>query len=117
MGEGRRAHLFGSFLLAASDSGELLPVGKVATGISDEMLAGLHEIFREKVVSKEGKEVRFEPEEVFEVGYSEIQASPNYPGGFALRFPRFKRLRDDKGIGEIDTLDTIRSRYQRQSKS
>ena len=116
-GEGRRAHLFGSFLLACSDSGELLPVGKVATGLSDEMLASLHEIFREKVVSKEGKEVRFEPEEVFEVGYSEIQASPNYPGGFALRFPRFIRLRDDKGIGEIDTLDAIRARYQCQSKS
>jgi len=116
-GEGRRAHFFGSFLLAASDSGELVPVGKVATGISDEMLGALFEIFREKVVSQEGKEVRFEPEEVFEVGYSEIQASPHYPGGFTLRFPRFKRLRDDKGIGEIDTLDTIRSRFQRQSKS
>ncbi len=51
------------------------------------------------------------------MGYSEIQASPNYPGGFALRFPRFIRLRDDKGIGEIDTLDTIRSRYLRQSKT
>ncbi|MDD1660191.1 MAG: ATP-dependent DNA ligase, partial [Methanomicrobiales archaeon] len=116
-GEGRRAHLFGSFLLACSDSGELLAVGKVATGLSDEMLSGLYEIFREKVILQEGKEVRFEPEEVFEVGYSEIQASPNYPGGFALRFPRFIQLRDDKGIGEIDTLDTIRSRYQRQSKS
>ncbi|MDD1653844.1 MAG: ATP-dependent DNA ligase, partial [Methanomicrobiales archaeon] len=116
-GEGRRAHLFGSFLLAAGDSGELVPVAKVATGINDEMLAGLHEIFRDRVISQEGKEVRFEPEEVFEVGYSEIQASPNYPGGFTLRFPRFIRLRDDKGIGEIDTLDTIRSRYQRQLKS
>ena len=116
-GEGRRATLFGSFLLAAGDSGELVPVAKVATGISDEMLAGLFEIFREKVISREGKEVRFEPGEVFEVGYSEIQASPNYPGGFTLRFPRFIRLRDDKGIGEIDTLDTIRYRYRRQQKS
>ena len=116
-GEGRRATLFGSFLLAAGDSGELVPVAKVATGISDEMLSALFEIFREKVISREGKEVRFEPGEVFEVGYSEIQASPNYPGGFTLRFPRFIRLRDDKGIGEIDTLDTIRYRYRRQQKS
>jgi DNA ligase-1 len=54
---------------------------------------------------------------VFEVGYSEIQSSPNYGSGFALRFPRFIRLRDDKGIGEIDTLDTIRYRYRRQQKS
>jgi len=116
-GEGRRATFFGSFLLAAGESGELVPVAKVATGISDETLAALFEIFREKVISREGKEVRFEPEEVFEVGYSEIQASPHYPGGFTLRFPRFIRLRDDKGIGEIDTLDTIRSRYRRQQKS
>ncbi|MDD1655538.1 MAG: ATP-dependent DNA ligase, partial [Methanomicrobiales archaeon] len=116
-GEGRRATFFGSFLLAAGESGELVPVAKVATGISDEALAALFEIFREKVISREGKEVRFEPEEVFEVGYSEIQASPHYPGGFTLRFPRFIRLRDDKGIGEIDTLDTIRSRYRRQQKS
>jgi len=116
-GEGRRATLFGSFLVAAGDSGELVPVAKVATGISEEMLSALFEIFREKVISREGKEVRFEPGEVFEVGYSEIQASPNYPGGFTLRFPRFIRLRDDKGIGEIDTLDTIRYRYRRQQKS
>jgi DNA ligase-1 len=53
---------------------------------------------------------------VVEVGYSELQKSPNYPAGFALRFPRFIRIRDDKGIDEIETLESIRERYRRQFK-
>jgi DNA ligase-1 len=61
--------------------------------------------------------VVFEPQVVFEVGYSEIQTSPNYASGFALRFPRFIRVRDDKGVDEIETLDSVRSRFQRQSRS
>jgi DNA ligase-1 len=116
-GEGRRAHLFGSFLLACQDRGRLLAVGKVATGISDEMLATIYETMKDLVISQSGKEVTFEPQLVFEVGYSEIQASPNYASGFALRFPRFNRIRDDKGVDEIETLDSIRSRFQRQSQS
>ena len=59
----------------------------------------------------------FEPGLVFEVGYSELQVSPTYEAGFALRFPRVIRIRDDKGITDIETLESIRERYQRQSKS
>ncbi|HXW99545.1 MAG TPA: ATP-dependent DNA ligase [Methanomicrobiales archaeon] len=116
-GEGRRAHFFGSFLLACQDRGRLLPVGKVATGISDEMLASIYEAMKDLVVSQAGKEVTFEPRVVFEVGYSEIQTSPNYESGFALRFPRFVRVRDDKGVDEVETLESVRSRFQRQSTS
>jgi DNA ligase-1 len=116
-GEGRRAHLFGSFLLACQDRGRLLPVGKVATGLSDEMLATIHEAMKDLVIAEKGKEVSFEPRVVFEVGYSEIQTSPNYESGFALRFPRFVRLRDDKGVDEVETLESLRSRFQHQSPS
>ena len=116
-GEGRRAHSFGSFLLACQDRGELLPVGKVATGITNEMLAAIYGTLKDLVISGKGKEVSFEPQVVFEVGYSEIQTSPNYASGFALRFPRFIRIRDDKGVDEIETLDSLRSRFQRQSPS
>jgi DNA ligase-1 len=116
-GEGRRAHLFGSFLLACQDRGELLPVGKVATGFTDEMLATIHEAMKDLIIAEKGKELVFEPQVVFEVGYSEIQSSPNYGSGFALRFPRFIRLRDDKGVEEIETLESLRSRFQRQSPS
>ncbi len=116
-GEGRRAHLFGSFLLACQDRGRLLAVGKVATGFTDEMLAAMYESLKDLVVSRSGKEVSFEPRTVFEVGYSEIQASPNYESGFALRFPRFIRVRDDKGVEEIESLESLRSRFQRRSPS
>jgi len=115
-GEGKRTRLFGSFLLACQDAnGDLIPLSKVATGFSDEQLQEMYALLKDRVISGSGKEVRFEPGIVIEVGYSEIQKSPNYEGGFALRFPRFIRLRDDKSIDEIETLDSIRERYSRQS--
>jgi DNA ligase-1 len=114
-GEGRRAHFFGSFLLACQEKGKLLAVGKVATGITDETLSMLYNLFKDLVISQSGKEVTFEPVIVFEVGYSEIQESPNYESGYALRFPRFVRVRDDKRVDEIDTLSNIRERYEKKS--
>lgn len=110
-GEGRRAKMFGSFLLAVQDQGRLLPVGKVATGITDETLAELYTLFKDSVIARSGKEVTLEPAVVFEVGYSEIQTSPNYESGYALRFPRFVRVREDKSVDEVETLDTLAERY------
>ena len=116
-GEGKRAHVFGSFLVACQDQGKLVPLSRVATGFSDEQLAEVYELLKDTVISRSGKEVQFEPELVFEVGYAELQVSPTYAAGFALRFPRFVRLRDDKDTTEIETLDSLKERYQRQSKS
>jgi len=114
-GEGKRAHLFGSFLLACQDQGKLLPLSKVATGFSDEQLQEIYALLKDRVISQSGKEVGFEPGVVIEVGYSEIQRSPNYETGYALRFPRFIRIRDDKSIDEIETLEGIRDRYVKQT--
>jgi DNA ligase-1 len=116
-GEGKRAHVFGSFLVACQDAGKLIPLSRVATGFSDEQLSEVYELLKDRVIKKAGKEVSFEPELVFEVGYSELQVSPTYEGGFALRFPRFVRIRDDKDIADVETLDSIRTRYERQTKS
>jgi len=116
-GEGKRAHVFGSFLVACQDAGKLIPLSRVATGFSDEQLSEVYELLKDRVVKKAGKEVSFEPELVFEVGYAELQVSPTYEGGFALRFPRFVRIRDDKDISDVETLDSIRQRYERQTKS
>ena len=116
-GEGKRAHVFGSFLVACQESGKLVPLSRVATGFSDEQLAEVYDLLKESVISEKGKEVTFEPSLVFEVGYSEIQASSNYEGGYALRFPRFIRLRDDKDITDIETIEGIRTRYSRQATS
>jgi DNA ligase-1 len=116
-GEGKRAHVFGSFLVACQDQGKLIPLSRVATGFSDEQLAEVYDLLKDTVISGSGKEVQFEPGLVFEVGYAELQVSPTYQAGFALRFPRFIRIRDDKDTTEIETLDAIKDRYQRQSKS
>ena len=113
-GEGRRAKMFGSFLLAVQDQGRLLTVGKVATGITDEVLADLYALLKDSVIARSGKEVTLEPKVVFEVGYSEIQTSPNYESGYALRFPRFVQVREDKSVDEAETIDALVERYRLQ---
>ncbi|MDU9376477.1 DNA ligase [Methanocorpusculaceae archaeon Sp1] len=117
-GEGKRAKMFGSFLLACQDeNGDLLELSRVATGIDDAMLAELYELFKDKIIAEHGKTVVFEPDVVFEVGYAELQRSTNYAAGYALRFPRFVRLRDDKDPSEIETAGSLARRYSMQNKA
>ncbi len=117
-GEGKRSHLISSFELACLDEyGRLLRVGKVATGFTDEQLEELTELFKPLIEYQEGKVVKFKPYYVFEVAYQEIQKSPKYESGFALRFPRFVRLREDKSVEEADTIERIAKLYESQFKS
>jgi len=111
-GEGKRAHLFGSFLLSVRSGEKLVPISRVATGFSDEQLAWLHDTLQGDIQIEKGKMVYFEPRLVFEIGYSEIQKSPNYEGGYALRFPRFIEFREDKDIKEANTAEDIEERYE-----
>lgn len=115
-GEGKRSHWLSSFELACLDtvSGRLLKVGKVATGFTEEDLEELTEMFKPLIVSQEGKKVEFVPKYVFEVAYQEIQKSPKYESGYALRFPRFVRLRDDKDVDEADTIERVERLYKLQ---
>ncbi|MFC4407403.1 ATP-dependent DNA ligase LigA [Haloarchaeobius iranensis] len=106
-GEGRRANLFGTFHIAVRDGDDHLPVGKVATGITDEELAELTERLEQHVATQSGRDVTFEPAVVFEVGYEEIQTSPTYESGYALRFPRFVSVRDDKAPADADSLTRL----------
>lgn len=114
-GEGKRAHIFGSFLLSClGEDGSFIPLSKVATGFSDEALQEMYAVLSDLVLSEEGKMVHVEPKIVVEVGYAEVQKSPSYAGGFALRFPRFIRLRDDKSPDEIESLRMIEERFAAQ---
>ncbi|WP_336036779.1 ATP-dependent DNA ligase LigA [Halobacterium yunchengense] len=108
-GEGRRASLFGTFLLAArdEDAGEFETIGKVATGVTDEQLADLTALLEPHVRGEDGQDVDVEPAVVFEVGYEEIQASPTYSSGYALRFPRFVTVREDKAPEAADTIERV----------
>ncbi|HID43392.1 MAG TPA: ATP-dependent DNA ligase [Archaeoglobaceae archaeon] len=117
-GEGKRSHLISSYELACVDqeTGKLVKVGKVATGFTEEQLEEFTELFRPLVEYEEGKKMVFKPEIIFEVGYQEIQKSPKYEGGYALRFPRFVRLRDDKDVEEADTIERVAHLYETQFK-
>ncbi|RYJ13814.1 ATP-dependent DNA ligase [Halogeometricum borinquense] len=109
-GEGRRANHLGTFLLSARDEsgdGDYATIGKVATGITDEELAELSDLLEPEIVSEDGQTVELNPSVVFEVGYEEIQRSPTYSSGYALRFPRFIAVREDKTPDDADSLDRI----------
>ncbi|AGK61611.1 DNA ligase I, ATP-dependent (dnl1) [Archaeoglobus sulfaticallidus PM70-1] len=114
-GEGKRSHFISSFELACvAENGDLLPVGKVATGFTEDDLEELTELFKNEIEYEEGKKVVFKPKYVFEVAYQEIQKSPKYESGYALRFPRFVRLREDKDISEADTIERVGRLYESQ---
>ncbi|MDK2869453.1 MAG: ligase 1 [Pyrococcus sp.] len=117
-GEGRRAHLFGSFILGAYDpeTGEFLEVGKVGSGFTDDDLVEFTKMLKPLIIKEEGKRVWLQPKVVIEVTYQEIQKSPKYRSGFALRFPRFVALRDDKGPEDADTIERIAQLYELQEK-
>lgn len=117
-GYGRRTSFLGSYALACYDpeTGRFLSVGKVATGISDEQLAELTELFREHIISESGISVEIRPHILFEVAFEEIQKSINYGSGYALRFPRLVRIRDDKSLEEVDTLERLEDMYRTQRK-
>jgi DNA ligase-1 len=110
-GEGRRAKFLGTFLLSARVEGdeeiEFRTLGKVATGITDERLAELTDLLEPDIVAQDGTEVDLRPTTVFEVGYEEIQRSPTYSSGYALRFPRFVEVREDKTPETADTLARV----------
>ncbi|WP_048058153.1 ATP-dependent DNA ligase [Pyrococcus yayanosii] len=117
-GEGRRAHVFGSFILGAYDphTGEFVEVGKVGSGFTDEDLIEFTKMLKRLITKEEGKRVWFEPKVVIEVTYQEIQKSPKYRSGFALRFPRYVALRDDKGPEDADTIERIAQLYELQER-
>jgi DNA ligase-1 len=112
-GEGRRASFLGTFLLSARDdeaesgTAEFETIGKVATGITDEELADLTELLEPHVREQDGQDVEIAPEVVFEVGYEEIQRSPTYSSGYALRFPRYLGVREDKDPEDADSLERV----------
>jgi DNA ligase-1 len=106
-GEGRRANLLGTFLVSARTDDGFAPVGKVATGITDEELESLTERLERHVRTQAGTDVDLEPSVVFEVGYEEIQDSSTYESGYALRFPRFLGVREDKGPNDAETVERV----------
>ena len=110
-GSGRRQGWLSNIHLGARDpvSGGFVMLGKTFKGMTDEMLEWQTKEFLEREVSREGHIVHVRPELVVEVAFNEVQKSPHYPGGVALRFARVKGYRPDKKPSEADTIDTVRA--------
>jgi DNA ligase-1 len=106
-GEGRRASFLGTFELSVRSEEGYDTIGKVATGITDEELADLTDLLEPHVTRESGTVVDIEPRVVFEVGYEEIQTSPTYESGYALRFPRFLSVRSDKDPADADSRERV----------
>ncbi len=122
-GEGKRAKWLSSYYLACIDhTGKLLEIGKVSTGLKEKREEGLSfdevtELLRPLIVEETGRLVKVKPKIVIEVAYEEIQKSPTYGSGYALRFPRVIRNRsDEKGIDNINTLEDVERLYKTQKK-
>jgi DNA ligase-1 len=117
-GNGRRSGWLSNIHLGARnpETGEFVMLGKTFKGMTDEMLAWQTERFQELATSREGNVVYVRPEQVVEVAFSDVQESPQYPAGLALRFARVKRYRDDKPPAEADTVETVRAIWRGQVK-
>ena len=120
-GEGKRAGLLTSFVLACrDDAGNLLEIGKVSSGFTElaneskETYEEMTKKLKELIISESGLQVRVKPQVVIEVAYEEIQKSPTYSSGYALRFPRLVRVRYDKDVDEITSLEYIKQLYEQQ---
>ena len=115
-GYGRRHNWLSDYYLAARDieSGDFLVVGKTFKGLTDEEIIGMTRRLKELTIKEEHRRVVVTPRIVVEVAYNEIQKSPKYKCGMALRFARITRIRDDKSPEEADTIQRVRKIYEKQ---
>ena len=101
---------------------EYLEVGKVSTGLKEKASEGvsydeLTELLKPLITSEKGKLVDVKPKIVVAVTYQEIQRSPTYKSGFALRFPRFTALRHEKHLSEIASIKDLEKDFENQKRN
>ena len=115
-GEGRRAKWVGTFVLACKnhESGDFETIGKMATGLSDEQFKELTTFLKPLISDEHGKEFKIKPKLVLEIAYEEIQKSPKYESGFALRFPRLIQVREDRSPDDVTDIHFVEQLYRSQ---
>ncbi len=113
-GEGRRSGWLSRLKLGcySPENNEYLEVGKMATGLTDEQLEEITQKLKPLVVEENGRDVKVKPEVIVEAEYEEIQKSPTYNSGYALRFPRMKQFREDKE--QADEIKKVEDLYKSQ---
>jgi DNA ligase-1 len=115
-GYGRRHEWLSDYTLSAREekSGKYMPIGKTFKGLTDKEIKEMTTRLKPLMITKRGRKIILKPEVVVEVAFNEIQESPKYESGMALRFARITRLRPDKSPDEADTLTRVRSLYEDQ---
>jgi len=108
-GSGRRASLFTDYTFGVWDDGELVPVAKAYSGLTDAEIDELDRWIRRHTTGRFGPVSQVEPIHVFELGFERIAHSTRHRSGVAVRFPRILRWRRDKPVGEADTLESLRT--------
>ena len=123
-GTGKRKGWLSSFILSCKGNkkGEYLEIGKVGTGIKEKTEHGvsfqqLTNLIKPLITSEKGKKVKIKPKIIVAVTYQEIQHSPNYNSGWALRFPRINALREDKPLSEIANLKEVEKDFKNQKRN
>ena len=115
-GNGRRQGWLSNLHLGARDpvTDQFVMLGKTFKGLTDDMLRLQTEQLLRLETHRESQTVFVRPELVVEIAFSDIQESPRYPAGLALRFARVKRYRPDKSAQEADTIQTVTELFQAQ---
>jgi DNA ligase-1 len=113
-GHGKRAGLLSDYTFAVRDNARLVNIGKAYSGLTDVEIRELTHYFFQHTTQDRGFQRDVEPTVVLEVAFNNIQRSNRHDSGFALRFPRIVRLRPDKPVTEIDTLDRVREIFASQ---
>jgi DNA ligase-1 len=118
-GHGKRAGILSDYTFAVrgpsyDKTGELLNVGKAYSGLTDVEIAELSAWMMEHTLEDRGFSRTVEPLRILEVAFNNIMRSDRHASGFALRFPRIVRIRDDKPLNEIDTVERVEEVYQSQ---
>ncbi len=114
-GHGKRKGVLSDYTFAVLDSGtgQLMNVGKAYTGLTDAEIATMTTKFLELTIDDVGYARLVKPVVVLEVAFDSIQHSGRHKSGYALRFPRIVRIREDKPVAEIDTVDRVAELYER----
>jgi DNA ligase-1 len=107
-GHGKRRGVLSDYTFAIRDGERLLNIGKAYSGLTDKEIAAMTKYFLERTVHDYGRVRTVVPDTVIEVAFDQIQPSDRHESGYAMRFPRIARLRPDKPVSEIDTLETVR---------
>ena len=110
LGHGKRNNVLSDYTFAVRDesNGQLLPIGKAYSGLTDVEIAELTKHFKQNTLVNHGRYREVKPDVVLEIAFDSIQPSTRHASGLALRFPRIKAIRRDKTIETIDTLEYAR---------